>query len=62
MNREYDLQNCWTKSGDGFSNCVYFSQGKWTEILNQVCTNVYIVIKSVMLLIRSMQKQWILKN
>ena len=46
MNREFDLQNCWTKSGDGFSNCVYFSQAKWTEVLNQVCINDRIMVKS----------------
>lgn len=36
MNREHDLQNCWTLPGDGFSNCVHFSQAKWSEVLSQV--------------------------
>jgi len=36
INQENDLQNCWTGPGEGFSNCVYFSQAKWNEVLSQV--------------------------
>lgn len=40
MNQNYDLQNCWTQSGDGFSNCIYFSQAKWTEALSWVSYSI----------------------
>lgn len=43
MNRAHDLQNCWTKSEDGFSNCVHYSQARWSEVLSQVCVYVYFV-------------------